>query len=349
MSFAAQLDAVRAEVPSLVAGAFSRMAIDDPRRWEVHALLDADVPMPAQTEPLRVETLALRAGLRLTALERPASELLAALAALEGSAPDPSTDAALALVAEAEARDPLGREVLAIPDPAGPAVEGADAFLDRLDAIRAQRPWRDNPTWQALVDGTIDAPLTATFVDQWRIHLSFGPALFAGMLGNLPPADPDTARLRRNVADSRRHLADALRQLRVELVGDPGPDNPVALPETAAHLALMGEISRHRPSVEAFAAVLAQKPGFGVLCGEVVDSLRTRRSVSEAGVEFFVRQRDRGDDGETERAAVRRVAAEGPAARPALATAFRDGLSSYHLVLDGCHRASVGRSPMKSA
>jgi hypothetical protein len=223
-------------------------------------------------------------------------------------------------------------------------------LLDRLDAIRAQRPWPTNPVFAHVIGGLYRPAQLAVFLDQWQLHLLTGPSLFSAMLGNLPPGHPDLERMARNVTagageggapDRRTYLAATLRRLRHVLTGDPGPETIPPLDETRCHLGLMRSVTRGRSSEEGFAAVVSVKPLFSATCARMAEALVDHYGVGSDDTAFFTVQAARGDEGEHELTAIARIAGRDPATDDAIAAAFADGLASYHLILDGCHREAL--------
>jgi hypothetical protein len=331
--------------PGLLAAAFARQDPADAARWDLVRDLAGAADAAAATAPAAPPTVGTCAALGLLedaarhGVPREACAVLGTVRAaaggvLVGGPAGPASadgDAAGALVGTGAPLPDLGR---------GP-------LLDRFDAIRAQRPWPTNPVYEHIAAGLYRPEQVAVYLDQWQLHLLTGPALFAAILGHLPSGHPDRVRLAGDItagvgADDRRtYLAGTLRRLRETLTGAPGAQPLEPLVETRGHLGLMRSITRGRSSEEGFAAVVALKPGFAETCTRIAEALVGHYGVAESDAEFFTHQAARGDTGEHETAAILRVAGRDEATDDALATAFAAGLSSYHLILDGCHRAAL--------
>lgn len=351
--------------PGLLAAAFARQDPADPQRW---CLLDGLSRATAAIPPLDPRrtsgtTAALGlledrarhgdpglAPITLSAVRAARPDLLG------GPAPSPPTGPIDEAKADAWAD---GTAVVALvvdgaedPPTSAPPGVGLDLWL-RLDAIRAERPWPENPVFQHLIAGAYRPEQVAVFLDQWQLHLHTGPSLFAAILGNLPPGHPDRGRLASDLVargdgsapDRRTYLAGELRRLRVAMTGQIGPQPIRPLTETRGHLGLMRSITRGRSPEQAMAAVSAVKPGFAATCARIARALVTEYHVDDADVGFFVHQAARNDTGDDERKAIERIAGRDQATDDAIAAAFADGQASYHLILDGCHRAALAQAP----
>jgi hypothetical protein len=225
------------------------------------------------------------------------------------------------------------------------------SLLERLEAIRAQRPWAANPVYRSILDGTYSRTQVAVWAGQWRWHMFTAPTFFAGVFAQTPVGNPVRWRVLANLGNVRagedvnvrRRNEQLLARLQAELAGadEVELESIPKLPETIAHLGLMRDLTWNRSAAEGAAAILALKPGFSPLCASLAEALRSRFSVSDAGTEFFDRMAARGDEGEVE---IDLILSEsgGRDSWPEVETAFRDGLCSYHLILDGCHRAAGG-------
>jgi hypothetical protein len=218
-----------------------------------------------------------------------------------------------------------------------------------FEAIRNQRPWPENPLYLSIQAGRAEAGDIARYLGQWSRHLMFGTSLFAAMYGQCDPGSAEqqriAAKLRLGVdpaADrsgpARDYWSASLRELRDVLTRRSAGVADTELPETRAHIALMTSIASRRAIWESAAAVLAVKKGFPALCVRLADALRDHYHVPESNLEFFRWQGETADEGADELAIVADLVDSPLTAR--VRTAFRDGLVSYHLVLDGCIRAA---------
>lgn len=222
-------------------------------------------------------------------------------------------------------------------------------LLERLAAITARRPWTTNPVFTNLSDGSYTREQAAVFADQWQYHLETGPALFAGLLASSRHhalSATERAQLSRLVfgtdpeADRRVELGEELGQLCVHLREGRGErDRP--LPEATGHLGLIRSLTRLGTFTEACAAILSVKPGFGDACRTVANSMRQRYGVAEDSVPFFTAQSEGGDDGAFESTIVAQARGTDRDTQDRVVAAYAAGLASYHLVLDGCHRAAL--------
>lgn len=223
-------------------------------------------------------------------------------------------------------------------------------MLDRLEWIRAQRPWRENPVYRSILDGDYSLPQIAVWIGQWRWHMATAPTFFAGVFARTPLDSPVRWQVlgllgtsgQGDAMNVRQRNESALAVLQASLTGvDQALDTIPKLPETIAHLGLMRDLTWNRSGAEGAAAILALKPGFSALCAELASALRTQYGLSDSAVDFFDRMAQRNDEGEVETALILSTS-RSPESWRDIEIAFRDGLCSYHLILDGCHRAAGG-------
>jgi hypothetical protein len=335
--------------PGLLASAFARCDPGDAGRWALLEGMDAAAEAAGAARPDGAPTVGTRAALGLlddVARHASSAAATAALATVRAA-----SGGALVAGPTGPAADEDGQAAAALVGTGRPMpATGSGDLSSRLEAIRATRPWPTNPVFEHVIAGRYRPEQLAVFLDQWQLHLLTGPSLFAGILGNLPAGHPDRPRLMRDVVagagiggapDHRTHLASMLRSLREALTGEPSASPVRPLVETRGHLGLMRSITRGRSAEEGFAAVAAVKPGFSATCARIADALVTHYGVTVEDAAFFTSQAARGDEGEREHAAIERVAGRHQVSDDAIAIAFADGLVSYHLILDGCHRAAL--------
>jgi hypothetical protein len=223
-------------------------------------------------------------------------------------------------------------------------------ILDRLASIRAQRPWRENPVFRSILAGDYSPQQIAVWIGQWRWHMATAPTFFAGVFARTPVDSPVRWQVlgllgtagTGDAMNVRQRNERSLAGLQATLTGSEQVLETIPkLPETIAHLALMRDLTWNRSAAAGAAAILALKPGFSALCAELAAALRTRYGLPDPAVDFFDRMAQRNDEGEVESALILSEARSRESWVP-IEVAFRDGLCSYHLILDGCHRVAGG-------